>query len=376
MDFIDSFRQLAAPIPKQLEHIHTEEATKIALVTPFIRALGYDTTDPAEVVPEFTADVGEKKGEKVDFAIMISRKPAILFECKWSGSDLDQEHASQLRRYLNSTEARFGVLTNGVVYRFFADLEKPNVMDSRPFLEFNMLDIQEDLVEELKKFTKESFDLDDILTTASELKYTREIKRLLSEELSEPSDEFVRFFGRKVYTGMMTQSVREQFAQITRSAFHQVVNDRISERLRSALSDDVAPPSEVLPEGDQVAIVAEGEEDDTASDIVTTDEELEGYYIVKSILREGIDIARVIMRDQVSYCSIILDNNQFKNICRLRFNSSQKYLGVLDEEGNEQRLRIVDLDGIYAHADRLKGRVAFLDSKYQVGSARPRESSA
>ena len=179
MDFIDRIRQLAGPIPEQLEHIHTEEATKIALVTPFIRALGYDTTNPIEVVPEFTADVGQKKGEKVDFAIMIAGEPAFLFECKWCGSDLDQEHAAQLRRYLNTTAARFGVLTNGVVYRFFADLEKPNVMDSRAFLEFNMLDIQEDLVEELKKFTKESFDIDDILTTASELKYTREIKRLL-----------------------------------------------------------------------------------------------------------------------------------------------------------------------------------------------------
>ena len=372
MDFIDKVKELALPIPGQLEHILTEEATKIALVTPFIRALGYDTTDPTEVVPEFTADIGTKKGEKVDFAVMQAAKPTILFECKWSGTDLDQEHANQLRRYLNTTEARFGILTNGVMYRFFADLDQPNVMDSRPFLEINMLDVQEDLVEELKKFTKESFNVDDILTTASELKYTKEIKRLLLAELSKPSDAFVRHFGKQVYNGLMQRKVIEQFAQITRTAFHQVVNDRISERLKSALADDRdLPPKD---EKEQTSVETQLDDGSDVSGVVTSEEEMEGFYIVKSILREGIEPNRVVMRDRVTYCSIILDDNQRKNICRLWFNAAQKQLSILDNESNEEFFPVEDLNTLFEYADKLKNRVTFLDSRYEIGSSRLRNA--
>ncbi|HII07162.1 MAG TPA: restriction endonuclease, partial [Methanotrichaceae archaeon] len=177
MDFIDKIHELAARIPNQIEHIQTEEATKNALVLPFIAALGYNVFDPTEVVPEFTADVGTKKGEKVDYAVLMDENPIILFECKWCGANLDNEHSSQLYRYFSVTDGRFGVLTNGIIYRFYSDLEKPNKMDEKPFFELNLLDIDESLVEELKKFTKSSFDLDDILTTASELKYTKEVKQ-------------------------------------------------------------------------------------------------------------------------------------------------------------------------------------------------------
>ena len=225
MDFADRIHELSSRIPNQLQHIQTEEATKIALVTPFIRALGYDTTDPTEVIPEFTADIGIKKGEKVDFAILKDGKPAVLFECKWSGSELDKADTSQLHRYFGTTEARFGVLTNGVIYRFHTDLEQQNRMDSRPFLEFNMLDVKDDLVEELKKFTKTSFNIDNILTTASELKYTREIRRILAEQLSEPSEDFVGLFVSRVYEGRRTQVVRDQFVQITKRAFQQFITD-------------------------------------------------------------------------------------------------------------------------------------------------------
>ena len=64
MDLIDKLRELSARIPKQLDHIQTEEATKNALIMPFISALGYNVFDPTEVTPELNADVGIKKGEK------------------------------------------------------------------------------------------------------------------------------------------------------------------------------------------------------------------------------------------------------------------------------------------------------------------------
>ena len=360
MDFIDEIRLLAARIPKQLDRIKTEEATKIAFIMPFVRALGYDTTDPTEVIPEFTADIGTKKGEKVDYAIAKGGAPVILMECKWSGADLDREDASQLYRYFATAKARFAILTNGIIYRFYTDLEQPNVMDSKPFFEFNMLDIKEPLVEELKRFTKTSFDLDNILTIASDLKYTNEIKRILAEQLSDPSDDFVRFLGRQVYDGVMTKTVREQFAQVTKRAFQQFVSDRIDrilERRKSEVLGEETASSEASAQDEKGL-----EEPQKDRGVVTTEEEIEGYYIVKAILREVIDPKRVAIRDRLSYCGILLDNNQLKPICRLWFNSSQKYLGLFDEQKKEQRVPIEDLNDIYRHADRLKARVALYES--------------
>ncbi len=143
MDFIDKIRELAARVPKQLDYCTTEEATKNALVMPFINALGYNVFNPREVIPEFTADFGTKKGEKVDYAVCQDSQPVMLFECKSSGTDLNKVHASQLYRYFSVVpQARFGVLTNGVEYRFFSDLESPNRMDDKPFFTFNILDFQ------------------------------------------------------------------------------------------------------------------------------------------------------------------------------------------------------------------------------------------
>ena len=135
----------------------TEEATKTSLILPFIQMLGYDIFDPAEVVPEFTADIGIKRGEKVDYAIMQRGKPAILIECKKYGSSLAEDAVSQLVRYFGVTDAHFGILTDGISYRFFSDLDQPNVMDPKPFFEFNVLSYSHKAVGELKRFTKEEF---------------------------------------------------------------------------------------------------------------------------------------------------------------------------------------------------------------------------
>ena len=361
MDFIERIRELSVRLEKRVERVQTEEATKNALVMPFINhVLGYNVFDPTEVVPEFTADVGTKKGEKVDYVIMKDDKPIVLFECKRRGSDLNKEHAAQLYRYFSVTEARFGVLTDGIIYRFYSDLDRPNMMDAKPFLEFNMLDFDEDLIEELKKFSKSSFDLEEILMTASDLKYTREIKRILAEQWSNPSDDFVRFFAPQVYRGRLTKAVMQEFNQITKSAFHQFVSDRISDRLKSALADEQAASLEQKPQ-EQPISADDGEEEDQGDQrIITTQEELQGYYIVKAILGEVVDIKRVTLRDRMSYCGILLDNNNRKPICRLHFNSPrQKYLGLFDEHKREDRVSIDNIDEIYKHAAKLKATVGY-----------------
>lgn len=243
---------------------------------PLINALGYNVFDPAEVVPEFTADVGIKKGEKVDYAIVVDGKPMILMECKTAGTRLDLKHASQLYRYYGTTEARFAVLTNGVEYWFYADVDAPNRMDDKPFFEFSMLDLNERDLRELGKFTRGTFNVEEILSGASELKYLKQLKRQLKQEYDEPTEEFVRLLTCRVYDGSFRSSVREQFTPLVERAFKSFVRDLVNARLKRALDGNaepevVEPVQETSPQDDgNIASV-----DDSADGVITTAEELE-----------------------------------------------------------------------------------------------------
>lgn len=369
MDFIEKLQALSAKIPRLCEHLQTEEATKNALVMPFIGVLGYDIFDPTEVVPEFIADVGIKKGEKVDYAIKKDGKIIMLIECKHCGGDLSINHASQLFRYFAVTEARIAVLTNGIVYRFFTDLEAPNKMDETPFLEVNMLELSEATVNELKKLTKPSFNIDELMTTAGDSKYTREIKRLLAEQLESPSDEFVRIFASKVISGPLTPSRREYFAGIAKRSFHLLINEQINERLKSALSGaENITPIVSAPSTDAVNEAMSSDETSRRDSLIsTTDEEMEGFYIVKALLRDVVDPARIISRDTQSYFGILLDDNNRKPLARLYFNRTQKYVGIFDESRNEERVAIKELNDIYPHAEKLRRVFAFYEREKTSG---------
>lgn len=354
MDFIDRIKEISSRAEKQMEFIQTEEATKNALIMPFVSALGYDVFNPTEVVPEFNADIGTKKGEKVDYAIKKDEDIIILIECKWSGADLHGDHMSQLYRYFSVTEARFGILTNGIEYEFYSDIDETNKMDSTPFFRFNIFHFEDHQVEELKKFTKSAFSLEDILTTASTLKYAGAIKKILQDELTNPSESFVRFFASQVYQKRITQQVIDQFTGIVKEARKQFINERINERLKSALSvKEPEPALEQEERGDGVATATEG----SKGGIVTTQDEIDGRNIVKAILCNDVAVDRITMRDTKSYCGILLDDNNRKPICRLHFNAVQKYLGVIIE-GKEDRIPIQDVNNIYDHADVLKSTVA------------------
>lgn len=367
MDFADRIHELAAQIPKRMDHIETEEATKNAFVMPFIKALGYNVFDPTEVVPEFTADVGIKKGEKIDYAILRDGASILLFEVKSAHSDLSLAHASQLFRYFGVTDTRFAVLTNGVVYQFYSDIEKSNRMDDRPFFVFNLLEIKSGQIEELKRFSKEMFDEADIVSVAGQLKYRREVKALLAKQLTEPDEGFIRFFADPLYEGRITQSVRELFSDIIKQAMREFINERVSRRIQTALDSTEtaeATASEQQDNTEQQVTSEEIEiEEKSGREVVTTDDEIEGYFVVKSILREHIDVHRVAIRDTKSYCGILLDDNNRKPICRLHFNRSQKYVGIFDAAKNEDRVPIDSIDEIYEYADRLKAVVTAYDSQ-------------
>ncbi|UZN52385.1 type I restriction enzyme HsdR N-terminal domain-containing protein [Cupriavidus cauae] len=351
MDFIDEVRSLAARVAAAKDMLQTEEATKNAMVMPFIHMLGYNVFDPLEVTPELVADVGTKKGEKVDYAILKDGKPIMLFECKKCGGDLHINHASQLFRYFHVTEARFGVLTNGLVYRFFTDLEKPNKMDDKPFFEFNILDFRDQDVDELKKFAKTAFDVENILTTANHLKYTRAIKNTLNEWMINPPEDFVRLVSAEFLAGkQFRNAVKDQFTMITKHAFQQLVGDKINERLKGAMS----PEPSLSPE------VAMSEPQQEVQGVPTPSAlEMEAYQIVKAILRPVVKPDMVAIRDAASYCAILFDDNNRKPICRLRFNNENRlYIGLFDENKEEERIPLGSLDDIFDLGDRLKATVA------------------
>ncbi len=345
-DFANKLSALAARVAKQVDTVQTEEAAKTAFVMPFIQALGYDVFDPDEVVPEFIADVGAKKGEKIDYAIHIEGKPAILIECKACSNQLNDEPAGQLRRYFHVVESRIGILTNGIRYMFFADLEKPNIMDKKPFMEIDLLDLNEQLLPELKKLCKASFELDAMISAASALKYMREIKAYCERQMSCPETGFVKLILGEVYSGMKTQQVVEQFTPLIKRALNEVVNDRIYSRLNSAMT---AGTESTIEEQDN-------------NGVVTSQEVWDGYYIVRAILHLVVDIERVFMRDTKSYCGVLLDNNNRKPICRLYFNHSKKYLGLFGPNKIETKVAIDGVRNIYDHAEAIRAAIGYYDS--------------
>lgn len=335
MDFKDIIRQLIERIEKLKDNVHTEEATKNALIMPFLTALGYDVFNPLEVVPEYICDIGTKKGEKIDYAIIKDGEPSILIECKHCLQDLNL-HDNQLLRYFNVSKANFGILTNGIIYRFYTDLEKDNVMDEKPFLEVNMLDIKENQIEELRKFHKSYFDVENIMNTASELKYTNELKNLINKEFTNPSIDFVKLLAKQVYGGQMTAKAIDQFTSLIKRAAIQWKNDAISERFKAALTPEVTTNEKQPVE-------------DCADDnrIVTTAEELQGFYIVKSIIAQKIALSRVFARDTQSYFGVLLDDNNRKPICRLHLNGGKKYIETFEVDKKGTKYPINAIEDIY-----------------------------
>jgi hypothetical protein len=338
MDFKDSIKQIADRIEKLKNNLPTEEATKNALIMPFISALGYDVFNPLEVLPEMTCDIGIKKGEKIDYAILKDGEPIILIECKHWQQDLNL-HDNQLLRYFNVSKAKFGVLTNGIIYRFYTDLAEKNKMDEKPFLEVNLLEIKDNQIEELKKFHKSYFDIDTILSSANELKYTGELKAVIVKEFANPSPDFVKYFGKHVYEGMFTQSILEQFTDLVKRSINSYINDLISDRLKAAIKENENQNGESTADASKEGENPENQDEEPGkkvdSRIVTTEMELNGYYIVKSILRTIIAPERIIFKDTISYFAINIDNTR-KNVCRLYFNNKKHYRVGIDEDKKEK----------------------------------------
>lgn len=353
MDFKDLIKQIPERIEKLKDSLPTEEATKNALVLPFISALGYDVFNPLEVLPEMVCDIGTKKGEKIDYAIYKDGKPVVLIECKHWAQDLTL-HDNQLLRYFTVSRARFGVLTNGIIYRFYTDLAESNIMDEKPFLEVNMLDLKETQIEELKRFHKSYFDIDSILTSASDLKNMSELKTVLMEEFASPTADFVRFMCRRIdFPGQITAKIIAQFTPIVKKAVGLYINDMIADRLKAAM--------EAKPEED-TSVPEQSDQSTANSGIVTTQEEIDGYNIVRGILAKEVDINRITYKDYKTYFVVSVDECSWKWVCRFYF---RKYLYIaFPKEKGEEKIEIHSTSEIFSYSNRLVESLKTILTKY------------
>ena len=341
MEFNETIKQFSERITVLKDNVSTEESTKMSLVVPLFQILGYDVFNPSEFCPEYVADVGIKKGEKVDYAILDNGQPTILIECKSCSEQLDK-HSSQLFRYFGVSPAKFGILTNGIIYRFFTDLEESNKMDLVPFLEINMLNLKDSSINELKKFAKENFDKEKIFSTAEELKYSSLIKGLLSREYETPSENFIRFILSDIYEGQKNQKIIEKFTPVVKRAFSSFVNEIVNNKISSALVDE----SDSIDEAESI-------EEDPVSKSVTTEEEIEGFYIIRGLLAGTVPVEDIVHRDTESYFGILYKNNNRKPICRLNLDTKNKQLLIPDENKKFERIYIESLNDIYKYQNQL-----------------------
>ncbi|MDR1020723.1 MAG: type I restriction enzyme HsdR N-terminal domain-containing protein [Synergistaceae bacterium] len=357
MDLENSIRQIVKIFSERGNSIQTEEATKMSLIAPLIQALGYNIFDPSEVVPEFIADVGTKKGEKIDYAILSDGKPIMIIECKWSGASLTDENKNQLIRYfVTLPDTKIAILTNGLVYQFYTDIDRESQLDAKPYFQFDIREIKNHEIKELGKYAKPEFKIDSILSAATELKYTREIKRYIESQMSNPEEAFVRCVIMGIeYPGKAFANVVDAFKVYTKNALNQFLNEKLNERLESAMQEEKPSSSKPEPE------TADKVEASPDSGKITTQDEIDGCNIVRAILRKYVPVQDLSFRDAKSYSSVLYKNSNLKPICRFYFNTKANMqlalIGAPDPEKwnkkTETRVKLNSLEEIYDHEDAL-----------------------
>jgi len=315
MQFKEELQKLSIQISERRLHVTNEEMTKQSLILPFIQVLGFDIYDPLETRPEYVADFGKKKGEKVDYAIFKNSIPVMFVEAKSVNEKL-KNHDDQLRRYFNSTkDVSVGVITNGVEYRFFTDLDAPNMMDDKPFLVVDITKLKESDFENLAKFKKEAFDKESLVKCAEELTYASTLDNNIKELLKNPSDEFIRFLIKDFAFQRVTSSIVDKFRPIVKQSISNAVLYMISDGLYRQEVNSIDPDL-------AVENVIKGRIKN--KEIITTDDELKSFdYVKEMLIKFGRSIDQVDYKDTTGYFSIYVAivNNWF---IRMNFDSINK----------------------------------------------------
>lgn len=322
MPFEDDFSRHVDQVKARLPHIRGEEATKQALVVPLLSVLGYDVYDPREVAPEYIADFAKKKSngqmEKIDYVVRINGEPAIFVECKAADVGLDG-HDAQLARYFNSTPSvRVAILTNGVRLQVFTDLQQRNIMDEKPWMDFDLRNAKQAEVDALKRFRKTDFSPDQVIGLAEEMLYYNVLVGFMSSQLRDPGEPFVRFVaGEMPGKPRVDKKLVDRLTPILRKAIHASIVDHVARSFSrepevEAFAPSAAPAAALSTPPSGSALAAAGgqtlAESQAREGVVTTAEELEAWNLVCKIVREKHPDGALSFRDAKAYFTIMQKN--------------------------------------------------------------------
>lgn len=334
MGFTEDLAALSERVASRLHSCKGEENTKAAFITPFLGVLGYDTTDPTEVIHEYFADFATptkvRQPKKVDYAIAINNNIVMLVEAK-ACTEKPEVHDGQLRYYFNATHtARIGMATNGVEYRFFTDLHRDNMMDNEPFFTFNILDYQAKDVENLKLFHRDNFDALNINHHAEAIIFYRNITSLIGNLLQSPSDEFVRFLVGEMFKAApdckMYSKIGKNLIEKCKPIVKRSIQASVLDLVTRSMNQQMAPLEVQIesPIVDTDAFDDEPQETGLKVRANTTQEELEAFRKIQSIVQTSakfkIDPQ---FKDTVSYFGINLGKSTWWFL-RLYLSSTKK----------------------------------------------------
>ncbi len=325
MDFIEEIKLFSNRVMQIKDKMQTEEAIKTSIVLPFFQLLGYDIFNPEEFIPEYTTDVGIKKGEKIDYVIMSELNPIMLIEVKNCPDKNLKRHTSQLFRYFAVSKARYGMLTNGFCFIFYTDLNEKNIMDTESFFEFNLLELNDKNIDEICKYTKNNFNVDEIYESASELRYLNKIKQLIISQSKKPSDAFINYILGEVYCGRKTKTLVDTFREYTKVSLKNLIVD---EKHRSI---------------NEVSLDVENIE----NSVIMSQIEMESFYIVKSVVRRIINPENITYVNNENDFTVVVENNSKKWICKINVRNKMEIKLPYDNEVGEVIYDFESTDDIY-----------------------------
>lgn len=317
-----------------IQNSDNEAKTRMYLVEEFFQILGYNRGfENGNLVPEFSADFANLKGKKVDYAIQFRNKPEIIVEVKMAGIKPNEKHLSQLNEYFNNTkESKVGILTNGIEYHFYCRNKNGNTgLHYTPFYSFNFKNIDGSSLERLADFHATIIEVNTIIEQAQELFFLESFEDSLYKELLKPSKDFIKAIYSNMGGNRLNENIETQIKKLINSVTLKAALDRL--------------------------IVEEAK--NANSGIVTTDEELIVYHVVKTILAQHnkIETNSIGYRDQKGKFSVLIDDNLKKKVCDLYVSSNSKRIEI-----DGEKFEIPDIDSILKLKKKLTDKaLSFFD---------------
>lgn len=302
-------KQIANTIKKSLakfdfnnleERCKNEAQTRFVLIEPILEILGYSRID--DMATEMNAGWGQKN-DKADIGLIVKGKvPEIIIECKKVDKKLTDKEASQLNNYfVNTKNTKFGILTNGIEWRFYFPNESTKEMKlyEVPYIVLNFNNIDDELIETLSKFHKNNIDLKELNEDAQEFYFLNGFAEAFATELSDPSDDLIKAVFNRMHGKRMTDQIKIKLKNLINSNSIQNALPKVIE-----------------------------EESKNGNIIITTADELKIYHAVKTIILNSVkkvDASRITYRDQKNSFNILVDDNNKKMIAKITCSKS-KYL--------------------------------------------------